>query len=1005
MRNFIFSLLALILIPAYMSGQEIKGKLQDEKGIPIPGANIVSMESKASATSDFDGNFSIKAKENETLEFSFIGYESTTKKATSNMKVVLKESETALKEVVVIGYGTAKKIDLTSSISTIKSEDLQKTPAGQVVQGVQGKVAGVQISSSGSPGDSPEINIRGLHSLYGNSTPLYVVDGIFVDSIDFLNSSDIQDFTILKDASASAIYGVRAANGVILITTKGGKFNRKARITYTGYNGVQRANNVLKMANAEQFTNFALESGSASEIASIQAAIQRYGRSRTNPNLPDVNTDWYKEVLRQASIQSHDLSVEGGTDDVAYAVGGNFFTQEGILKMKNSYERFNIRAKVDIKAKDWLKVGANLIYSKSTKYDDEASAWQQVYFAVPILPVYDSSYTDASPSPYADAQAIGYRDHQNPFSLLDNSNKKGDRRRTIANVYADFSILPQKLNFKTSLSYNTRSDNERIVLLPYFANSSYQRTTSQSSIERNNLVYENYIFDNTLTYTQKFGEHDFTALGGFSFRDDSYLKTNIKGFFVNGGPFVRDNEQTWYLQNTDPTTKTSSDEGTRFYGSSYFGRLSYKYKDRYIAYATIRNEGSNKYDQKYVTLPAVGLGWIVSEESFLKGIKNLDLLKFRAGWGRLANDAVPNSRRQSAVTASTVFDNHLLTGYNFSTFSDELSWEYTEESNFGLSAEFFKNRLSIEADYFIKDTKDLAIPVNPQVGNEVSYRNVGSLRNKGFEFTATWKGKINENFGYNISGNFSKIKNEVTSLNGQPFIDRGVAEFRQRLTVGQSIDEFLGWDIVGVYQTQAEVNADPVAIAANKGGVGTVKPGYFKYRDVDGNGVLDANDRVFLGSPVPTFYYGGSIGLNYKNWDFSAAFYGQGGNVILNRNRAEVIRTQGRNIDADLAINRWHGEGTSNDMPSSEGYRQSWNQKNSKFFLAEGDFLRVQNIQLGYNLKEVKLAEMRFTLTVDRPFLWTKASNGFNPEVGFDGVDIDTYPTPSVFTLGYSVKF
>lgn len=944
----------------------------------------------------------LKATSMIAVIYLFTGYQELSAQA---KKDSIKEKQ--IEEVVMIGYGTAKKVDLTSSVATVKSTEIVKTPAGQAAQALQGKVAGVQISSFGSPGEAPRINIRGIKSLYGDNQPLYVVDGIFVDNIDFLNSNDIQDFTVLKDASASAIYGVKAANGVVVITTKGGSYNRKAKISYDTYYGVQSAYNVTKMANAEQFTNFALESGSASEIASVEKAIQRYGRSRVNPYLPNVNTDWYKETLRLAAIQNHSLSVDGGSERISYALGGDFFKQDGILKMKNNYERFNIRAKVDAKATDWLTLGTSLIYSRSQKYDDEVSVWRQIYYAVPILPVYDPLFTDASPKPYADAKSIGYRDSQNPFALLDNSDRLGVRTRTVANVYADFSIIPKELTFKTSLSYNNKADNERIMLLPYFVNSEYgfQRTMDQSSITRANYNNENYIWDNVITYTKKINQHDITLMAGASYRDDYYRMFRVQGFFYDGSPFSRDREQTWYIKNTEVDGRVSDDEGTRFYGTSYFGRLSYKFKNRYIAYATFRNEGSNKYTEKYVNLPAFGVSWVVSEESFLQGVNWLNLLKFRAGWGRLANDAIPNNRPSTALASNAVFNDNLISGSQFSTYKDNLGWEFTEETNIGLSAELFNKRLTIEGDYFIKDTKNLAIPVLPIVGTESSYANVGSVRNKGYEVNVGWKSKINSDFGYFINANFSQIDNNVTSLNGQPFIDRGAAEFRQRLVVGQAMDVFYGWDIIGVYQTQAEVNSDAVAQYANAQSAGTVKPGYFKYRDVNGDGKLDANDRIFLGSPVPTYYYGGSLGMNYKNWDLSVTFYGQGGNVILNRNRAEVIRTAGRNIDAELAINRWHGEGTTNEFVSSEGYRNGWNHKNSSFFLEKGDFFRVQNVQIGYTLKTSSLPEMRFTITADRPYLWSKSNVLMNPEVGTDGVDYEVYPTPSVFTFGYSVKF
>ena len=951
----------------------------------------------------------LKATSMIAVIYLFTGYQELSAQA---KKDSIKERQ--IDEVVMIGYGTAKKVDLTSSVATVKSTEIVKTPAGQAAQALQGKVAGVQISSFGSPGDTPKINIRGIRSLQGDNQPLYVVDGLFVDNIDFLNSNDIQDFTILKDASASAIYGVKAANGVVVITTKGGSYNKKSKISYDTYFGVQKASNVLKMANAEQFANFALESGNASEISSIDAAIQRFGRSRINPYLPDVNTDWYKETLRLATIQNHSLSVDGGTDKIAYSLGGDFFTQDGILKMKNSFERFNIRAKIDAKATNWLTVGGIINYSRSEKYDDESSAWQQIYYAVPIMPVYDYSYTGAYPNPYADAQLLGYRDHQNPFATLDNVDRLGIRKRLTFNTYADVSILPKELNFKSALSYNSRKDDERIMVLPYYVSGSFQRTLDQSSIDRNNISYENYIWDNTLTWNKTFGKHNITLMGGTSFSDESYLNVRASGKFYKGSPFSRYDESTWYMFNTDPDTRTVNDSDAndvalqpyRFYRTSYFGRLSYKYDNKYIVYGTIRNEGSNKFqDKKKINLPAFGASWVVSEESFMKDISWINLFKLRAGWGRLANDAVAANRASTPTATTSIFNDQLSTGYYFSTFKDNVKREYTEETNVGLSSEFFNRHLTLEVDYFVKDTKNLVIPVLPIVGTEVSFANVGSMRNKGYEISAGWKGKIGNDIGYFINANYSNIKNEMTSLNGQSFINRGEPEFQQRLVVGQPIDVFYGWVVNGVYQNTSEITSDPTAqYAINNQGT-AIKPGYFKFKDMNGDGKIDSDDRVYLGSPVPTYYFGGSLGMNYKNWDLSVAFYGQGGNKILARNRGEVIKTPGRNIDAEVAINRWHGEGTSNEFPSSEGYRQLWNQRMSGFWLEDGDFIRIQNIQLGYTLKSSSLPEMRFSITADRPFLWSKSNNLMNPEVGNNGVDTTTYPTPSVFTFGYSIKF
>lgn len=995
----------------------VTGKVSDASGHPLPGASVTIKGTSKGVTTDANGNYSISAPEKGTLVISSVGF--TTQEIAINdqtkLDVYLEPSTPQqLNEVVVIGYGTAKKADLTSAIGTIKPEELKKTPSGALLNAVQGNITGVQISSLGGPGDAPEINIRGIKSLYGGSV-LYVVDGVFVDNIDFLTPNDIQDFQVLKDASSAAIYGYKASNGVIVITTKGGKYNRDATVSYSGYYGIQRATNVVKMANADQFVNFANESGSSVEIASVQAAIARYGRSRINPNLPDANTDWYNEALRLAPIMNHDISIDGGSRKVSYSVGGSYFTQDGILDMKNSYKRYNLRAKIEAKAKEWLTIGAGLVYSKSDQYGyGNVNPWAEIYYAVPILPVLDANYAGQTvySKPYSSAKDVGYRDHQNPFPNIENIDNLGERRRITANVFGDFHILPKTLNFRTSLSYNNRNDNNRLMNLPYYIADAYQRSLVQSSITRSNALEENYTFDNVLTYTKTFGDHDITAMGGFSFRDERYTFFSTTGNFYEGSPFSRDVKQSWYINNTSADSRVSSDDGTRVYSRSFFGRLQYKYKDKYIAYATLRNEAANKYNQeKSITLPSVGLAWVVSSEDFMKNLPAINYLKFRAGWGRLANGNVPTARAQSANAVWSVFNDTKVDGFNFSTYQDNLSWEFNEELNLGADLELLDRRLSITADYFIKNTKNLAIPVLPQVGNETSYQNVGAMRNKGIEISATWRGKIAKDFGYTVGANFSTIHNEVTNLFGQAFITRGpLAEFPQRLTVGQPFDVFYGYDIIGVYQTQAEVDADPAAAAANAAGAGTVKPGYFKFRDVSGpdgkpDNIIDANDRIYLGSPAPTYYYGGNIGLNYKKFDLSVRIYGQGGNIIFNSNRAEVFRTQGRNIDAQLAKSRWHGEGTSNSYPSSEGYRTAWNQKASRFWLEDGKFFRIQNIQLGYSIeKHNNVPEMRFTLTADRPYVWSK-SKSTNVEVGFDGIDSGTYPTPSVFTIGWSVKF
>ena len=1005
----LFVVLNLLLSVSLLFAQNtlsVKGKVTDAKNEAVPGVSVLVKGTMQGTITDVDGLYSLQTSPQATLVFSFVGMQTQEIPVNnhSTINVQLKEQSFNVEEVVVVGYGTQKVKDLTSSISTIKSEDLVKTPAGQAMQSLQGKVAGLQVVSNGAPGNSPTIRVRGIGSYPGNNNeaPLYVVDGMFFDNIDFLNPADIASISVLKDASAAAIYGVRAANGVVLIETKSGISSQKAEISYDGYYGTQVAQNVLKMANAEQFTTMALESGSAADASFILNAMQRYGRSRINPNVPDVNTDWYKEILRPAQIQNHSFGVAGGSQKTTYSLGTSYFGQEGILDMKNEYERFNLRSKIDFKVNDWMTVGGNMIFSNAIKYGEEAGAWNQAYFAVPILPVYDESNTAAWPEKFANAQDLGYRSGQNPFPTLKYNNNRLKTRKMLANFYVKLDLIPEKLSFKSTYNHAYTSLDERNVNLPYFIGNSFQR--KDAIITRSMSNYSDQIWDNVLTYTDKFGKHGVTVMAGTSFRDEAYNKLGASGL-----NFPTDYEQSWYIDQAE--TKSADgikDEGTRQYGLSYFGRLSYNFSEKYLVYATMRADGSSKYQQKWGYFPTVGAGWVVSEEEFMKGNPIIDFLKLRASWGQLGNDNIQAS--DGATTTSivnTTIGGVLVSGTKTSNTFSSLKWEVTEETNVGLTSRLFKNHLAVDADYFIRDTKNAAINVNiPAIGGSV-LKNVGIIRNQGIELSLNWNDNLTEDIKYSVGANISTLKNEVRDLYGQPYIDGGSAEFRQRSIVGEPLLAFFGREVIGVYQNQAEIDADPFAKASG------LVPGDLKYKDQNNDGKIDDSDRVVLGSYFPTFMYGFNFNISYKNFELSANMVGQTGNKILNRKRGEIIWTADGNMDADLAKNRWHldeyGKVVSNNKyPSSSGLRRGWNQKMSNYFVEDGSFFRIQNVQLAYNIGKqqlfgVSMPDMRVSLTADRPFTFFKY-NGFNPEVA-NGIDTQTYPIPAVYTVGLNIKF
>jgi len=995
------NLLIFLLFSVVVFSQEVvvSGVITSvDDAMPLPGVNIIIVNTSKGTTTDFDGNYSIKANKGDQLEFSSIGLKTVTIKIT-NQKTINLAMETdveSLSEVVVVGYGTQRKADLTGSISTVKAEDIEKTPSANVLQSLQGKVSGVQVVSSGSPGDSPTVRLRGLGTYAGSGSPLYVVDGMFYSNIDFLNPKDIETLTVLKDASSSAIYGVRAANGVVIIQTKSGKRNQKPVIEYDGYTGMQVATNVMKMANAEQFVTMAYESGSAPDIQFIENAMQRYGRSRVNPNIPDVNTDWFDEIIRPAKISSHSVGVSGGSEDVTYAMGVNYFAQEGILDMKNEYERFNIRSKVDAKLSDRLKVGGSMIFSNARKYNAENSAWFKAYFAVPIIPVIDEANLEASLVRYSNAQLLGYRDTQNPFPDMAYNNNQLKIRKILANIYFELDLVPDKLKFKTMYSHDFSALDERYVNLPYTLGNNVE---SISSITKSQNTYSNQIWDNTLTYKNDFGDHNLTVMAGTSFRDEASNYFSATGSNIQG----IENESSWYLDFADDDSFSGiTDNGDRVYGVSYFGRAAYNYKGKYLVYGTMRADGSSKFTKDpWGYFPSVGLGWVLSEEDFLKDSNFFNFLKVRASWGELGNDGVPSSAGSNTINVISTDIGDIQTGgvTSTSTFTNN-TWEVIEEKNFGVNLKMLDNRLSLDADYYIRDTKNAIMPVLVPIINLTVLKNSGVIRNQGMEIALNWNDQVTKDFSYSIGTNLTTLKNETISLNDE-YIDSGSAEFRQRTMVGEPIQAFFGYETAGVYQNQAQIDADPIAVSNG------LVPGDFIYKDLNNDGVINDDDRKVIGSYLPKVMYGGNIALSYKSFDFSVSFYGQAGNKILNRKRGQILFTNDGNIDADLAINRWHGEGTSNSYPSSAGLRKGWNQKQSNFWVEDGDFFRVQNIQLAYTIKGEKLAgknmpETKITLTADRPFTFFKY-NGFNPEVP-NGIDTQTYPVPAVFTVGLNIK-
>ncbi|MCH7398089.1 TonB-dependent receptor [Belliella sp. DSM 107340] len=984
----------------------VTGNVVDATGEPLPGVTVVIEGTSKGTVTDIDGNYSIEVEVGQALVFSFVGFEKQ-RFVVGNSNVInveMNEDQKSLDEVVVIGYGTIKERDLTSSISTVKTDDIVKTPNAQAMQSLQGRVAGVQIVSNGAPGASPTVRVRGVGSFEGGGAPLYVVDGMFFDNIDFLNPGDIETINILKDASAAAIYGVRAANGVVLIETKSGKYNQKAEIIYDGYVGIQNPQNVLKMANAQQYVGYVNETGSAADIAFVNNAIQRYGRSRIDPSLPNVNTDWYSEVMSPASIQNHSLTFNGGGEKTRYSIGGSYFEQQGLLnETRNEYKRLNFRVKLDSDLRDWLSVGGNINLSTARQFNGDNSAWFRSYFAVPILPVFDQLNTAAEPFGLSNAQNLAYRNNQNPYYSLLYSDDRNHVAKVMGNFFADFEIIPNKFKFRTAYNYNIDIVNARKMRFSY----NDGVTQNPSSMERENIAAYNQIVDNFFTYTDGFGKHDFTVVLGQSFRSEYQEEIFARGLALNPDP-SRDQEEFWYLSNsTNFDLNRIGDKGERYNFLSFFGRVAYNYDDRYLLYATLRRDGNNKFQEKWGNFATFGAGWVLTSESFFN-VRGIDFLKLRGSWGQLGNDAIdPAVGRPTLEVNNVAINNALIFGRRLNPTFDLIDrWETTVETNIGINARFLNDRLTLDADYFIRDTRNLAVNIIPPVFRATERRSVGEIRNKGLEVTLGWNDQVTEDFSYYVSGNLATLKNSVLSLGGPQYLDGGSAEFRQRSIIGQPFESFFGYEVEGVFQNQDEINNSGYTqefIAENG-----IQPGDFRFRDLNGDGIIDDQDRKVLGSFLPELTYGFNAGFRYKNWDFSALFQGQSGFSILNRKRGEMIFTNDTNIDANLADNLWRGEGTSNIYPSAAGLRRGWNQNMSTYFVEDGSYFRIQNVRVSYSIIDkplfgLQMPETRISFTAERP-LTLFNYNGFNPEVA-NGLDREVYPIPAVYTVGLNVKF
>jgi TonB-dependent starch-binding outer membrane protein SusC len=990
------------------SGQQVRGSIKDPKGTPLPGVTIRVKNTSAGATSGPDGAFTVTLPEGrDTLQISYLGYLSQEVKVgtQSTLNITLQSSESQLEQVVVVGYGTQRKRDLTGSISSVKGEDLLRQPVQTPTQAAQGRIAGVQIITSGQPNSQPQIRVRGTGSVLAGANPLYVVDGVLTDDIRNIATADILTMDVLKDASA-AIYGVRAANGVIIITTRKGRAG-KPQVRYDATVGYREASNLVKMASRDQYIDY------LKDVSPSRDPIN-------NPYVYNGTTDWYDAVLRKGFQMNHNISVSGGSEKSTYYLSGGYIQEDGIINT-NNFKRFTFRANNDVNITDRLKFISQLSFSRATTRDiDLRAIYGNAYRAAPIVKAEENGrYGNTS----------GWSNVGNPVLSLDKRNDGRQENRIQGNAALEYTPV-SSLKLRSGFNADLRYGNDRVYSYKYlnddktFLVAGGNQQNPNSQLVREEYRNQGWVWDNTITFDKTFNKHSLTLLAGSV--TEGFYTTSLKGTRIN----VPESPDLWYLDLGNPDIRSTIDNtGDKYARQSFVGRVNYGYDSRYLLSASIRADGSSKFREKWGYFPTVGVGWVLTGEEFMKNQKVFDFLKLRGSWGILGNDNIPTNafRAITSIDLPYIFNNTITVGNAIKDIKDpDLKWESTTQYDIGFEFSMLKSRLSGEVDYYSKQTRDALVIVNTPslLGDQDNayITNAAAFKNEGFEISLNWKDDISDDLSYSIGGNITFNKNQLTGLNGgQALLGGNVGQqsFVTRTDNGHAVGTFYVRHALSVFRDQEEINnykdKNGKVIQPN------AAPGDLKYEDANGDGSIDDNDKIYAGSFQPKCFFGLNLGLNYKSFDLSANFYGNAGNKIYNGKKAYRF-DDGDNIEASYADKRWKA-----DRPSTTDPRVIVSSTPaSTYFIESGSFFRLNNLMLGYTLtpkalKTIGISSFRIYATSQNLFTIKKFS-GFSPELpggGIDdanatnnksgildaGIELNAYPATRTFALGVNVSF
>ncbi len=1048
----LFALFA-ILFPYSISAQTltVTGVVYAEgEPDPVIGANVMVKGTSNGTITDFDGNFSLQAKAGDILSVSYMGYKTQEVKATASpMRITLQSDNVLLQEVVAVGYGTMRKSDLTGAVTSVSADELMKAPVSGLDQALQGRAAGVTVTTnSGQPGEAATIRIRGIGSAIGGNDPLYVVDGVITSDISFLAPNDIQSMEILKDASATAIYGSRGANGVIIVTTKtGASAGAKPNITFDAYWGFQNRWRKLDVMDSRSHAETELRIGAmrngAEEISyynnqGFAGWLQMYklGKSvyyPTNFNYADQETDWQDEVFNaNAFMHNYNLSVDGGNDKGHYALSANYFGQEGTI-IGSNYQRFTIRLNTDYEIRKWLKVGEHLSFATSkgrNAMNNSSSAGASVISAAlamsPWDPVY---YPDGSVNVNGDdlsghySAGSNFKNVTNPYQMSYNTEPSNKNERAIGDIYLEIKPI-DGLTIRPSFSVDYTLNRTRNFTYPntYTSYNYSEKNYITSSMTRYCSLQE----ETTVTYAKKIGKHNFSVMAG-----QTWQEYNTYGISGSGAQILNPIESNWYLSKATTDRTNASDEVSRIRRVSFLGRVFYSYDDRYMVTANFRADASSRFSKNpWGYFPSVALAWRMSEESWLKQVEWLDNLKIRAGFGQVGNDGIPSGSFTPTMGSSqdvfygyTLGKSQTINGGSAVLTQVNLDgkWETNQQWDAGIDFSFWNGKLSGTLDYFCRDTKDALLYVNApaHVGNRYSLvKNVGNIRNEGFELTLNHDNQVGK-VHYNIGANLSYLHNELTEING----GSPIWGDRTKTDVGMSLNSFWGYEYEGVYQSDEEALSQLYSYDATSI---PVHAGDARYKDLNGDGKIDENDKSNIGNPFPKLTYGFNLGTEFYGVDIQLFFQGVYGNQIYNALR-ERLEGDGSSsaLASYMADDVWVGytdlvrdallaqgvnwmelENRNGTIPNPLG--SATNTENSTRFLESGSYLRLKNAQIGYTLPK-KVTEkffcsrLRFYVTASNLFTITKYS-GYDPEVG-SGVDYGNYPQSRTFTFGLNATF